>query len=300
MTLDVRRFSLRREDGTMRPGWAILIFGLIAGAGLGLERLLVLLTLGRGFWFHVRFGDPSLAVALLGRGAWAVAATWLACRMVRWPMGDAYLRDARWWVRVPQGVALGAVMLAFVSLVPAAFGQQQFQISRDGAWEIASMFFWGGLACVGIAVSEELWFRGYVLRQLHRARGAWRAAAVTGFLFGLMHAANLGANKLAIANVALVGVWLAFTVFRTGSMWLAIGFHLIWDLLEAGFWGEPLSGAGVRASVLVRVSSNDALWTGGDFGPEAGLPTTVMLAAFILLFALWPKRKGEVLEVTPR
>lgn len=299
MTVSAGRFSIHREDGSMRPGWAILIFALIVGAGSGAERLLGILTMGRDFWFRVRFGDPALAVALLVRGTWAIFATWLACRMVHWPIGDAYLRDARWWMRALQGVALGAVMLAFVSLVPVAFGHQQLQVSRDEPWEIASMFFWGGLACVGIAVSEELWMRGYVLRQLSR-RGRWRAAAVTGFLFGLMHFANPGANKLAIFNVALVGVWLAFTVFRTGSMWLAVGFHFIWDLLEAGFWGEPLSGAGVRASVLVRVSSNDPLWTGGDFGPEAGLPTTVMLLAFILVFGFWPKRKPEALAVMPR
>jgi membrane protease YdiL (CAAX protease family) len=178
-----------------------------------------------------------------------------------------------------------------VSLVPVASGHQQLRASKDGPFEIAATFFWGGLACAWIAVSEELWARGFVLRQLSRARGRWRAAAGTGLAFGLMHWGNLGATWLAVFNVALVGVWLAFTVFRTGSMWMAVGFHFIWDLLQFAFWGEPLSGAAGRASVFTRLPSADALWTGGDFGPEAGLPNTVMMAALILLFALWPERR---------
>jgi len=291
VTLSAGRFTLHRKDGSIRPGWAVFVFALIVGAGAGLERVLGGLTLGWDFWFRVRFGDPSLAVALFGRAAWAVVATWLACRMVHWPMGDAYLRDARWWRRVLQGMGLGVVMLAFVSLAPVAFGHQQFRASKDGLFELAATFFWGALACVWIALSEELWTRGYALRQLHRAVGNWGAAVGTGLWFGLMHGANPGATWLAIFNVALVGVWLALTVYRTGSMWLAIGFHFTWDFLELFFWGEPLSGGPGRASIFVRLPSNADLWTGGEFGPEAGLPNTVMLSALILLFALWPKRR---------
>jgi len=283
--------SLRREDDTLRPGWAILLFWLVVGVEMGVERLLGTLTLGQDYWFRIRFGDPLVAVMLSGRAAWAVAATWLACRMVRWPMGDASLRDSRWWVRVLQGVALGAAMLAFVSLVPVALGHQQFRASKADLFEIAATFLWGGLACVWIAISEELWLRGFVLQQIHRAKGKWVAAAATGFIFGAFHVGNLGTTGMAIFNVALVGVWLALTVFRTGSMWLAVGFHFIWDLLQFGFWGVPMSGAAGRASVLVPLPSNDTLWTGGEFGPEAGLPNTVMFAALMLLFVLWPKRQ---------
>jgi membrane protease YdiL (CAAX protease family) len=185
-------------------------------------------------------------------------------------------------------------MLVLVSLVPVAFGHQQFRASKADPLELAATFLWGGLACAWIALSEELWLRGFVLRQIHRARGRWVAAAATGLIFGAMHVGNLGTTGMAIFNVALVGVWLAFTVFRTGSMWLAVGFHFIWDLLMFSFWGEPMSGAASRASVLVRLPSNDTLWTGGEFGPEAGLPSTVMLSALILLFALWPKRRAGI------
>jgi membrane protease YdiL (CAAX protease family) len=300
LSMSARRLTLRREDGSLRPGWAILLFWLIAGVGMGVEYGLGTLTLGHDYWFRIRFGDPVVTAVLFWRAAGAVAATWLVCRMVRWPMGDAYLRDARWRARALQGVALGTVMLAFVSLVPVAFGHQQLRVSTDAPLEIAATFLWGGLACVWIAISEELWLRGFVLRQLHAARGRWVAAAVTGFIFGVMHIANLGTTGLAIFNVALVGVWLAFTVFRTGSLWLAVGFHFIWDLLQLSFWGEPMSGTASRASVLVHLPSNDVLWTGGDFGPEAGLPNTVMLVAMILLFALWPERRAIEANRAPR
>jgi uncharacterized protein len=294
VTVSAGRFSLHREDGSMRPGWAVAVFALMVAAGTGFEHALGSLTLGRNFWFRVQFGDPPAAMVLCGRAAWALGATWLACRMVHWPIGDAYLRDGRWLARTLQGVALGAVMLAFVSLVPVASGHERFRLSEDDWPEIAATFFWGGLACVGIAMSEELWMRGYALRQLHRAMGRWGAALATGIWFGLLHGTNPHATRLAVANIALIGIWLALTVYRTGSMWMAVGFHFSWDLLECAFWGEPLSGNPGRASVLVPLTPGDALWTGGDFGPEAGLPNTVMLGALILLFALWPsQRRGR-------
>src|SRR5262249_44439971 len=134
---------------------------------------------------------------------------------------------------------------------------------------------------------------GYALRQLHRAVGRWGAAAGTGVWFGLLHSFNDHVTGLAVANIILVGFWLALTVQRTGSVWLAVGVHFAWDLAQASVWGEPVSGFPGRASILVRATPGDALWTGGRFGPEAGLPNTVLLVALALLFALWPRRSSR-------
>jgi len=52
-----------------------------------------------------------------------------------------------------------------------------------------------------------------------------------------------------------------------------------------------VSGFPVRASLLVRAPPGDLLWTGGGYGPEASVPTTVVLGALTMLFALWPARR---------
>lgn len=283
----------------MRPGWAVVLFALMVAAGGGFEALLTHLLLGRRFWMRAELGDPAALVPLFARATWVLGATWMACRMVHWPLGDAYLRDPRWGMRLVQGAAAGAGALCLVVLVPAAFGHERFSLSTKGAPAIASGFFWTAATCAAIALTEELALRGYALRQLDRAVGRWGAAAGTAIWFGLLHTFNSHATWLAVANIMLAGVWLALTVQRTGSLWMAIGFHFTWNLVQGSVWGEPVSGFPTRDPLLVRAPPGDALWTGARFGPEAGLPNTVLLAMLVLLFALWPVRRSYQAADTP-
>ncbi|HEY8209623.1 MAG TPA: CPBP family intramembrane glutamic endopeptidase [Myxococcaceae bacterium] len=277
----------------MRPGWAVVLFALMAAAGGGFEALLNHLFLGRRFWMTTRLGEPQALVPLFARVSWVMGATWLACRMVNWPLGDANLRDARWWMRAAQGAAVGLVSLCLVVLIPAGMGHEHFRPSTEAGSTIAASVWWTAVMCVAIALAEEIALRGYVLRQMQRAVGRWGAAVGTSVWFGLLHTFNAHATWLAIANIMLAGFWLALTVQRTGSLWLAVGFHFAWNLSQSSLWGEPVSGFPGRESFLVRAPPGDALWTGGGFGPEAGLPNTLVLVALVLLFALWPARRAR-------
>lgn len=76
-----------------------------------------------------------------------------------------------------------------------------------------------------ISSLEEVVLRGYVLQLLAESSGRWIAALLTGLVFGLAHAENPGANLLGLANTAANGVLLAWLVMRTGSLWIACGYH---------------------------------------------------------------------------
>ena len=281
--------QLRGVDGSIRPGWAVLLFVALAGVAFLAEMALSMLLLGRVLG-ALRLGDPVGWALISARAAWAASVTWVCCRVVDWRFGDAYLRDARWPVRLGQGVALGTGAFCLVVLVPLALGHERFSASTEGAGTLAAGFLWTALTCGGIAISEEMLVRGFALRQLERGIGRIGAAAATSVAFGLLHVLNPNASWLAIANITLVGLWLAVTVQRTGSLWLATGVHFAWNLTQAFVWGEPVSGFPVRASLLVRGAPGDELWTGGDFGPEASIAATAVMGLLAAATLAWDRR----------
>src|SRR5690606_8291101 len=67
---------------------------------------------------------------------------------------------------------------------------------------------------------EELMFRGYVQRQAERGLGIAGGILFSGIIFGLYHLRLSQAIPLCI-----LGIYLAWLVWRTGSLWPAIAVH---------------------------------------------------------------------------
>jgi membrane protease YdiL (CAAX protease family) len=72
------------------------------------------------------------------------------------------------------------------------------------------------------AICEELLFRGYLQRQLERALGVTGGIVATGLLFGLYHFRLSQALPLAV-----LGIFLGWLVWRTGSLWVPILIHFL-------------------------------------------------------------------------
>jgi membrane protease YdiL (CAAX protease family) len=71
------------------------------------------------------------------------------------------------------------------------------------------------------AFCEELLFRGYAQRQFERASGAAGGILLSGILFGFYHL-----RPSQFLPLALLGLYLAYLTWRTGSLWPAILVHL--------------------------------------------------------------------------
>jgi uncharacterized protein len=135
------------------------------------------------------------------------------------------------------------------------------------------------------AVWEELLFRGYLLRVLRDAMGAWPAVLITGAAFGVAHAGNLvSVPLLALVLVTLAGVLLGWIVLARRSLYAAIAAHLAWNaVLVAGLHTE-VSGAQLGAPPAYRVVDAGPDWaTGGPWGPEGGLAAGAGLTAALLI-----------------
>lgn len=72
------------------------------------------------------------------------------------------------------------------------------------------------------AFCEELLFRGYVQRQLERGTGAAWGILLSGLFFGFYHL-----RLTQVIPLSVLGVYLAYLVWRTGSLWPAILVHFL-------------------------------------------------------------------------
>jgi hypothetical protein len=88
-------------------------------------------------------------------------------------------------------------------------------------------------------------------------------------------------------------VLLSLAYLRTRSLWFATGVHLGWNWVMAALLDFPVSGLTFFDTPLYDAVVRGApWWTGGDFGPEAGLAGTLVLLAGIG----WLARGGRLSE----
>lgn len=115
------------------------------------------------------------------------------------------------------------------------------------------MVFAGGIVIVGlpalnvvifvaintlmVGASEEIMFRGVLFRAFEKAMSIWPTIILTSVLFGAVHTLNvfitgeLGPAVLQSIAAGMSGLVFMAIVIRTGSIWPAIIYHFLWDLL---------------------------------------------------------------------
>ena len=181
------------------------------------------------------------------------------------------------------GLATGLVLLPATLCLIAAMGGFEFGVRALPAGRIALEASKYALIFFLVALAEELWFRSFTLVQLSRALSFWPAAIIMSGLFLLSHTGNIGENPLGLLAAALIGLVLAWSFWRSGALWFAIGFHSSWDYAESFLFGVPDSG-GVLPNALMRPSIHGADWlTGGSAGPEGSLLVYPSLLVLILV-----------------
>ena len=113
---------------------------------------------------------------------------------------------------------------------------------------------------MAVGVSEELAFRGVVLRALLSSYSIRRAVLISALAFGAVHSLNAlmtgeVVSALTQSCIAVgMGMWAANIRIRTGSLYPSILLHGLWDLalliVISGTAGSPLS---IVVSVLALV-----------------------------------------------
>jgi membrane protease YdiL (CAAX protease family) len=145
--------------------------------------------------------------------------------------------------------------------------------------------------CVGLA--EESLLRGYLQYTLARGIGFWWAALLLSVTFGALHGHNVGESPIGLFSAGAVGLVFCLSLWYTGSLWWAIGFHAAWDWGQSYFYGTSDSGMVARGHLLSEHPAGPLLWSGGATGPEGSLLILPLLAIMALAMWLWWGRKAH-------
>ncbi|HTU80861.1 MAG TPA: CPBP family intramembrane glutamic endopeptidase [Candidatus Acidoferrales bacterium] len=191
------------------------------------------------------------------------------------PLREAFRRT--FW----EGIATGVVLAALVGvLMYAAGGFVITGFALSGTQWIVQPLLWAGLMVL-VGIAEEYWFRGYFLQSMARGMGFWPAAVVSTLVFGGLHLTKAHENFIDIFNIMALGLLLCFALQRTGSLWLAVGFHCAFDFMQFFVIGTR-NGGNQPVGTLLHASFPGPAWVnGGPLGTEASY---FMLPAMLLLF----------------
>jgi CAAX protease family protein len=208
------------------------------------------------------------------------------------PVGSAFGRH--FW----EGIVLGLVMILFVgTAMVAAGGMRIHGIALHGSGAILFPVLWL-VTMILVGLSEEYVFRGYALQSLVRGIGFWPAALVTTALFAGAHVSKPHENAIDIGIIFVVGLLLCFTLLRTGSLWLAVGWHASFDFGQFFVIGTK-NGGDVPVGHLFNVSFPGPAWiNGGELGTEASLFMIPMIVAFFFYIAWRYPRKSKTGEIS--
>ncbi|MBS1249983.1 MAG: hypothetical protein MAG431_01572 [Chloroflexi bacterium] len=202
------------------------------------------------------------------------------------------------WLDLAVGIGIAALMMGIIFLAEWALGWLTFQ---DFAWNLQPLktmlvnilLFLGIFIIVGW--QEELLTRGYWLQNLEDGLNIYWAVAISSLIFSVAHLANPNFSIVSLIGLIVSGLFLAYGYISTRQLWLPIGLHIGWNFFEGNIFGFPVSGLNVPR-LIVHTVKGPILWTGGSFGPEAGL---ILLPALAIgAFFIWTYTQSTGTEIS--
>jgi hypothetical protein len=184
------------------------------------------------------------------------------------------------------GLLFGGGSAALMLLAPLLAGSGHLTLKPGSEFSWGSLIFYLAILVFG-AAGEELIFRGYAFQLLIERIGPFATVLPLGVLFGLGHSWNPSATPLGIVNTILWGILFGFAFLRSHDLWLPIGLHYGWNAVLPLF-GVNLSGLTIEVTRYLYRWDLSPLWSGGAYGPEGGLLTTVFVIVLFFVIARAP------------
>ena len=278
---------------------------------LGLYLLVFLILLVPGELLLADEGHESVwqeAQSLLLMAASALLAAWIFCRFVdRRAFAElGFGKALTWW----RDCGIGCLIGGLCALLPFLLGLMLGWVEVFGTWKMANPRpgFWMQmipelLFLMGVAITEETVFRGYLLTNLvesFRREGLRRvgtacAVLISSLLFGLSHIANTGAGTWGLMGISLAGLAWALWRVRSQSLAMPLGAHFAINLVYFNVLGGMGPGGDLGSHTTLFWTS----WrTGGFVSTDLGLSWSMILylsSQFLMLVLglLWIRWTGS-------
>ncbi|HLN27402.1 MAG TPA: CPBP family intramembrane glutamic endopeptidase [Gemmataceae bacterium] len=292
------------KDG-LRAGWSLLVFIALLAAVLIAANFVAHKIHPRNPSAVKNMSEISLKAAFINESIPLVIVllvTWIMSKIERRPNSVYGLGGSRKVAHFFAGFAWGVVCLSLLVL----------SLWKTGLLVVDRRLLFGGdilrygvmwlFGFLLVGLFEEFLNRGYLQYTLTRglagfyrwasrtrnseAFGFWTSAVILAVLFGLGHSKNPGESPIGMLSAGLVGMVFCLSLWRTGSLWWAIGFHTAWDWSQSFLWGVADSGTMAQHHLLATHPVGKPILSGGATGPEGSIFIVAVLSLISLIILL--------------
>ena len=199
-----------------------------------------------------------------------------------------------WLKYLVWGIMISLVQMGVIALV--------YQVSGIGSFELNELSLEPLLFILGLfpfwllqGGTEEVATRGWLLTRIAARTNLPLAIVISSSLFGILHMGNAGVTFLSVLNIILDGVLAGLLFIYTDSIWLVVAQHGTWNYVQGNLLGFQVSGTGAAASIFSFTMGSGPDWlTGGTFGAEGSIITTLVLLVSLVIVYRLGERKERV------
>ena len=194
------------------------------------------------------------------------------------------------------GAFIGVILLTLSVVAIVLTGSIKYYGIFENVDIVMILLLFGGFIIQG--ATEEILCRGIVLHTLKEKTSIGIAIAVSTILFIIPHWSSLFAGDviygvIGVANLVLISVIFSLLTIDFKSIWAACGLHSFWNAILYSVLGLNLSGKDEKvASIFNMQSVGKSIWNGGEYGIEASIITTIILAFAVAL--LWYMNRKKI------
>jgi membrane protease YdiL (CAAX protease family) len=190
-----------------------------------------------------------------------------------------------WGHRFFKGAILGFILITMIFLIELASG---FLRIEDLLPDFQGILIAGIILQGIVAFGEELPFRGYILPDMQKRFGLWKAVILSSFFFSLLHIPSILVLKTSGASIIIMVLTLTFAEMLLAFCYLydglrmSIGFHFAWNFFQYHVYSMREGFGGI-----FKITSGYQLVTGGNLGPEAGLLGLFVVVMALVIVFIW-------------
>ena len=189
------------------------------------------------------------------------------------------------------GIGLALFLLTLLGLV--ALGQYRFESIHLNPYSLTFVVFtipfW-----ILQGTTEEVVARAWLLPQLASRTNLKLAVLISSLFFTLLHMGNSGITPLSLVNLFLFGVAMSLYLLKTDTVWGVAGIHGAWNFAQGNLFGILVSGQPSGTSLMTFLPQGDqSLLSGGSFGIEGSIMTSLVLLLLIVYLANKLKKENE-------
>ena len=238
--------------------------------------------------------DPLFMDLLIFLFPAGLVCLWVLAVERRSPIGLGFYKEKA-WLELLKGGLIGFLLIGAVvglQVLTGSIHLSYFDFSFENILNLILILpFW--LLQSG---TEELLTRGWLFPIVSKHTRIWIGPAVSSLLFAILHLQNPSVNWISLLNIALFGLLACLYVLKTDNIWGISAIHAAWNCFQGSFFGLSVSGLST-AYAPMRFENGDVpdFMSGGGFGPEGSLFSSLVMGVYILYLAwdLYQKKQSQ-------